>query len=157
MTFSTIIYAGIAGTFFMTVFVEAIAWLLGKPFHVIRNLSHILQFSSPAPQKKKTLVFLLATVLHYTIGVLFAFCFTWFLQADVLNCTFIDSVSFGALAGTVGIIGWRVAFAIHPEPPRLNLWQYLALIWLGHLVFSIGLFVAYSNFGQTDWCDPIFK
>ena len=133
--------SGIAGTLAMTLFLELICWLSKKPFHVIRILAYILPFGKPVVTAgARKIVFLVAVTLHYAIGVLFTFCFEKSIQLHLMEFTLTNALLFGALAGLVGIIVWRIAFALHPKPPNINLHEYLVSIWLGHVVFSIAQF-----------------
>ena len=60
----------------------------------------------------------------------------------MMQFTFANALLFGGMAGLLGIIGWRVVFAIHPQPPKINLYEYLTVIWMGHIVFSTTQFYA---------------
>lgn len=141
-----IIMAGIIATLSMTLFVELTALVSRKPFHVIRILANMLRFDKDFNRKQKRMIFIVATILHYGIGVGFAYCYDLSLESDLLTASWKDALLFGAGAGTVGIIVWRIFFAIHPNPPKINLVQYLAVIWLGHLVFACGLFLHVKNY-----------
>ncbi len=136
-----IIMAGIIGTLAMTLFVELIARLSGKPFRVIRVLAEMLRFGRDLNRSQRRTLFVGATILHYAIGVSFAFCYRLAIDHDILGPTWKDALLFGAAAGLVGIAGWRLFFAIHPKPPEINLFQFLTVIWLGHLVFACGMFL----------------
>lgn len=133
-----IIISGIAGTLAMTLFIEFICLLTHKPFHVIRILAYMIPFGrSVVSTNARRMIYVAAVEIHYAIGVLFTFCFKQCIQSNLMEFTFSNALLFGALAGFVGIIGWRIVFAVHPEPPKIRLSQYLTVIWIGHIVFSI--------------------
>lgn len=137
--------AGIIATFAMTLFIELICATIKKPFHVVSILSDMLRFGkSDMPDRKKKLIYVAALVLHYLIGVLFACGFKLCLEANVLESNWSHALIFGAAVGLIGVIGWRIFFAVHPKPPALNLFHYLTVIWLGHMIFSIVQFYIYE-------------
>ncbi|HEY0741851.1 MAG TPA: hypothetical protein VGD40_10325 [Chryseosolibacter sp.] len=136
-----IIMAGIIGTLTMTLFIEVVARVSGKPFRVIHILADMLRFGQEFNHGQRRRIFFLATILHYAIGVGFAFCYNFLLDSKYISSSWGDAVLFGASAGIVGILGWRLFFVVHPDPPVMNLFQYLTVIWLGHLVFACGLFL----------------
>jgi hypothetical protein len=136
--------AGILGTLAMTIFVELVCYLFKKPYHVVRVLSRMLHFSSHVESKPKwVLLYCTALVLHYGIGILFSYAFYLLIKYGFMEPDLLHTIIFGSLAGLIGISGWRLFFAIHPNPLRLNLTQYLFVIWLGHLIFAIGTFMSY--------------
>lgn len=141
---TSIVIAGIVGTFAMTLFIELICLLLGKPFHVIRILARMLQLKSSTDRPTPTM-FGIAVVVHYSIGILFTYGFKCCIDYELCALSYIDALIFGAIAGMIGILGWRIVFVLHPTPPQLNLPQYLTVIWLGHLVFALGQYYAYIN------------
>jgi hypothetical protein len=138
--------AGIIGTAAMTLFVEAVCVIFKKPFHVVHILSHILRFSSsPKSGPNSYVMYGIALVVHYTIGILFAYGFDFLVKQELIDLTLTDVLLFGSFAGVVGIIGWRICFALHPNPPEVNLAHYLLVIWLGHLVYAVGLFATHTK------------
>jgi hypothetical protein len=48
--------------------------------------------------------------------------------------------------GLIGIIGWRIFFAVHSNSTKIILSQYLLIIWTGHLIYAVGTFVIYTKF-----------
>jgi hypothetical protein len=142
-----IILAGFTGTLAMTLFTELASFILKKPFHVIRILSLMLHFGSNMTSKlKRDILYWIALVVHYAIGIFFSCVFDFFLEHDLMEFNLWNAMVFGSLAGLVGLLGWRFFFAIHPDPPSLILSQYLAIIWLGHLIFAMGAFLIYHKF-----------
>lgn len=131
----TAILAGVAGTLAMTCFTQITAQLLKRPFYVVLILATMLQFKRDiAPPNASTYV--AATILHYFIGIMFSYLYLWLmLEGFVSNDTF-SAILYGAVIGSVGIIGWRIFFKIHPNPPPIDT-MYFAMIWLGHLWLSI--------------------
>ena len=84
----------------MTLFIELVCLLSGKPFHVIRILAYMLPFGKPVVKKSaKRMIYLAAVIIHYGIGVLFTVCFKQFIQLNLMEFTFTNALLFGALAG----------------------------------------------------------
>jgi H+/Cl- antiporter ClcA len=142
-----IILSGLFGTLAMTLFVNLVAAIFKKPLHAVKILSRMLQRGDNTDSRqKKYIKYAIASVVHYSIGVGFAYVFSFLLQQQVIELKLSHAILFGSLAGLTGILGWRIVFAIHPNPPKLELSHYLLVIWLGHLIFAAGVFKTYLNF-----------
>jgi hypothetical protein len=90
-------------------------------------------------------LFFAAVIIHYSVGVLFSYCFDLLVTGEFIEPTYMNAILFGCVAGLTGIIGWRIFFALHPNPPELKLTQYLLVIWLGHVIYAIAMFASYSK------------
>jgi hypothetical protein len=142
-----IILSGLSGTLAMTLFIELVSAILKKPFHVVRTLARMLKCNSKNDSaSKKYLTYCIAVIVHYSIGVMFAYAFDFALNKGLIELVWIHALLFGGLAGLIGIIGWRIFFAIHPNPPKIMLPQYLLVIWTGHLIYAVGTFLIYLKF-----------
>jgi hypothetical protein len=142
-----VILSGLFGTLAMTLFVNLAAAIFKKPFHVIEVLLRMMQRGENTDSRQtKNIKYAIALVVHYSIGVCFAYVFHFLLQQHVIELSWTNAILFGSLAGLIGILGWRIVFAIHPNPPQLELIHYLLVIWLGHLIFAAGVFITYLNF-----------
>lgn len=93
--------------------------------------------------------YVLATSIHYAIGVLFAFVYHWLIIRVLFQTTFANSILFGAVIGTAGIAGWSIFFAIHPGPPPVRLPTYLSVIWVGHIILSVVMVYVFRFFVET--------
>lgn len=145
-----IILAGLFGTLVMTLFVTIVSISFKKPFHVVKTLSRMMQRGDNRDSTaRKGITFAIAVVVHYAIGVAFAYLYNFLLLERLMRLTWPHTILFGSLAGLIGIIGWRITFAIHPNPPKLNLTRYLLVIWIGHLLFAAGVLLTYINFPQS--------
>jgi hypothetical protein len=131
----TIILAGIGGTLVMTGFSQITAYLLKKPFYVVIILATMLPFNRDAtPPKLSTYV--VATVLHYFIGIVFAYVHLWLILNGHITNNALSALLYGVAIGIVAILGWRLFFMIHPNPPIVK-GTYFVMIWLGHIWLSI--------------------
>jgi hypothetical protein len=139
-----IVLSGVAGTLAMTLFTELVSAIFKKPFHVVQILSRMLRRrDNPELLAGKYVSYSIAMIVHYTIGILFSYAFNFFLKQGLLQLTLWNALLFGILAGLIGVLGWRIVLAIHPNPPKIIPSQYLLVIWVGHLIFAIGTFLGY--------------
>lgn len=135
MDLLTTILAGIAGTLVMTCFTQITAQVLRKPFYVVMILATMLPFKrNLTPPTVST--YIGATILHYLIGIVFAYLYVWLIREGIITNNTLSALLFGAFIGTVAIIGWRLFFKIHPNPPQIES-TYFVMIWLGHIWLSI--------------------
>jgi hypothetical protein len=139
------IIAGIIATLAMTLFAKATFAALRRPYNILRILGNMLLFEphtvvrQPPPPTARTL----ATIVHYAIGVLFA----WAYQQFVINNNddrILDTVVFGIIIALAAIVGWRLLFFLHPAPPGIDLKTYLLVIALGHFVLTACLYLIYA-------------
>jgi hypothetical protein len=144
-----IILSGLAGTLAMTLFVELVSAILKKPFHVVGILTRMLKRNDNESIAKKNITYCMAVVIHYSIGVLFAFAFHLLVKQKFIDPTLWHALLFGSLAGLTAIVGWQLAFALHPNLPLINRSQYLLVIWIGHLNFAIVTCIEYSRLSPS--------
>jgi len=149
MTIYLPLLAGILGTAAMTIFTAVSFRLLKKPFHVVRILANMMRFEPTTVTDKPPLVtYAMANLLHYGIGVGFAFGYHRLVAEGILGPNILYALLFGAFVGALGIIGWRIFFAVHPSPPAVSFKHYLPVIWLGHLLLAVVMFYMYRSFEE---------
>ena len=146
MTHLFISLAGIVATLAMTIFAELAFLLMNRPYHVVRVLANMMRFKSTTPLNAKPFPeLILAGILHFAIGILFAYGYrsfaiwvsAWSLPAQAMT--------FGIFIGIIAIAGWRIFFKFHPGPPPVYLPVYLSIIGVGHLVFAFTLLGVMSS------------
>jgi hypothetical protein len=144
-------WAGLLGTAAMSVFTFLIFILLRKPYRVVLILADMLQFrKTTSPDAIPPTGFLIcATLLHYAIGILFTTEYDLSIARGLLDLSIVHSLVYGAIIGIIGIVGWRIFFALHPNPPRISLVVYLSVIWLGHLILSFVIRYVYLLYQNT--------
>ena len=135
-----IVVCGIAGTLLMTAFVYSIASIKNKKWKVIRLLgtmvcNEILPNGNLSASKK---VLFTGTVLHYAIGVLFAFLYHWLWSRNIGEPSLPSALIFGIINGCIGATGWAIYFQLHKNPPTISLKKFLLLIGSSHIFFAIG-------------------
>jgi len=134
--------AGIAGTAGMSLFTSLVFQAANRPYRVVKILGNMLQFRNPTfiLQKVPTKFYQLAIVVHYTIGIVFAIGYHYFVHANG-NATLSASIIYGAIIGVIAIVGWWLFFKIHPGPPEVHRPLYLATIGLGHIILASVMFL----------------
>ena len=140
MTHLKLVMAGVVSTAAMTLFTEIVFSLLKRNYHVIRVLANMIRFdkvtpthATPQPQM------IIAGVVHYFIGIIFAFLYSSFIVWVPDWSPSIKALAFGVLIGLIAVGGWRLFFDLHPGPPAVSLPDYLSVIALGHFVLSFVL------------------
>jgi hypothetical protein len=135
------ILAGLAGTFLMTVFTNMGGRLTGYNFHVPTILGSMVtgkvQPSGKPYESPRTLGW--GYTLHYAIGIGFAFLYRRINAEQAYISNYFHALIFGAAAGMVAVFFWFCFLKLHPLAPRIKLNLYLIMIFLGHLIFALGM------------------
>jgi len=131
-----VILAGLGGTLVMTAFTRIASHILKKPFYVIMILATMLPFKKNV-KTPNVFVYTTATLIHYFIGVIFSYLYSWQLVERLIINDVLSALLYGAIIGSLAVIGWRLFFFIHPNPPPIELIPYLVTIWFGHITLSI--------------------
>jgi hypothetical protein len=133
------IISGIAGTFLMTLFMDAASLLTKYNFHVPGILGTMVTMETkPSGRISDSVVSKVwGYSLHYLIGIFFAVLYQNFLQAGLGSGSYGNALLFGAGAGLVAITFWYSILKLHPLAPAVHLPLYLVLIFLSHLLFAI--------------------
>ncbi|HZB12974.1 MAG TPA: hypothetical protein VE467_08105 [Chryseolinea sp.] len=142
------ILAGLVGTLVMTCFSQITAYFLKKPFYVVTILAMMLPFKKNV-SAPNVYVYTAATVLHYFIGFVFAYIYFWQLEWLISN-DIVSALLYGAIIGSIAIIGWKVFFSIHPNPPPIELTLYLIMIWFGHIALSVTASAIFGFFWSSE-------
>ena len=115
----------------MTLFSYAVSNLTGQQFREPALLNHFFNDTQQRPAAR-------GWWLHYLVGLGFTVAYQPWKRFVQLPPT-PDGLSYGALCGLIGILGWRITFATHPRPPRINRRGYLAHLVVAHLIFGLTL------------------
>ena len=137
------ILAGFGGTLVMTCFTLIMSHILKKPFYVVVILATMLPFKKNV-SAPNVLIYITATFIHYFIGVIFSYLYLWQLVEQLIINDVLSALLYGAIIGSTAVIGWRLFFFIHPNPPPIKLIPYLVTIWFGHITLSITLAAIFS-------------
>jgi len=129
--------AGIVGTLLMTGAMYLLAAITGRNYKVVGILATMVT-NHTTPEKgltKSTADIMLGIVLHYVIGIIFAFIYFQIWK----NPGIVSAFAFGAITGVVAMIFWSSFFRLHPNPPAVPLPSYVPAIGTTHLIFSLGV------------------
>ena len=146
------IFAGVAGTLVMTCFTRFMSHILKKPFYVVVILATMLPFKRNVSAPNVS-VYIMATSLHYFIGVVFSYLYFWQLVEGLIINDALCALLYGVIIGSIAVIGWRLFFFFHPNPPPIELIPYLFTIWFGHITLSITfavIFTIYASYTMSE-------
>ena len=143
----SIILAGLTGTAVMTAFMYGLTFLTQRVMKVVKILGTMLTFqtSLDGQLSDTPLAIAVGLVAHYLIGIGFTFVYAALWQADLGHPTFAFGVVAGFFSGMVGVLVWRLFFAIHPKAPTtIPLQSYLVTLLLAHVVFGVAVVATYQ-------------
>lgn len=151
MLFYIPLLAGIVGTVLMTWFTSAAFRMLKDPYKVVWILGNMIMFRPYTPVTKQPTSgsFAFAVCIHYVVGVLFSFAYRVLIVQGYWPFHFAAAVLYGCIIGSVGVVGWKLFLRLHPAPPFISQRHYLWVIWWGHLVLAIAMFLTFKIFIST--------
>ncbi|HEX6225369.1 MAG TPA: hypothetical protein VFZ52_13215 [Chryseolinea sp.] len=136
--------ATVISTTLMTLFSYLVSFIRRKKFSEPELLNDLIRrwnkktFSAVTP--------FIGWFIHYAVGFFFNFLYQGYWITTDSNPTLISGVIFGALAGVVGILGWKVAFALHSNPPLTDFKEYYLQLFFAHIVFGVSALVTLMQF-----------
>lgn len=147
MVIASVFIAAVAATTAMTLFSYIYSAAVRRPFREPELLNLLLDrwaMNTRGPSKSS----LIGWFIHYGVGLVFMGVFYVVWQVTELDLKIGTGALMGFLAGIVGVVGWHLAFKIHPNPPELTLTHYYIHLILAHVVFGLGAVVSIN--GLTD-------
>lgn len=141
--------AGIIGTAIMTAAMYLIAYATKERFKVVKVLGTMLTFQTTPHKGLSNAASAIAVgiIAHYMVGIGFTFIYEWLWSERIINPNLLNASWMGFINGIVGALGWKLFFAIHPNPPGLPLSSYLIAITFGHVFFACGMLVSFLIMG----------
>lgn len=133
---------GVLSTLAMTGWTELLAGSLGRPYHVIGTLGHVLQMRKVDLLRANHRRVAVAT--HFFIGGLFGILYYLLISTGVIRPDVVDGMLFGVMLGIIAIVVWYISFKVHPSPPPVSLPLYLLMIFTGHIALALSLVVLYA-------------
>jgi hypothetical protein len=127
-----IVLPGLTATSLMTLFSYAVSEYKAKNFKEPQLLAGLLKDALPA----KELALLAGWATHYSMGITWASVFQFLFERTTTKPNFKNGLLLGGLSGLTAIVIWRLAFKIHPDPPRTHYKRFYAHLFLAHLVYS---------------------
>ena len=76
-------------------------------------------------------------LLHYGVGIFFAFAYQQFFTGTRPLNKVKEGVIIGALTGVFGMLVWRLTFLLHPNPPRTNYRRFYGQLIVAHIIFGV--------------------
>ncbi|CDF78632.1 conserved hypothetical membrane protein (DUF2938) [Formosa agariphila KMM 3901] len=74
--------------------------------------------------------------LHFGIGLVFLLVYFLFRNIFPNGPELVYALIFGFLAGLLGVVGWRLMFALHDNPPQFPKFPFYVQLVGAHIVFS---------------------
>ena len=137
-----ILISAILGTSAMTLFSYLISNRKNKNFRepqVLGQLIHRLPVSASKESSQMT-----GWGMHYAIGTLFVICYSELWEQTKVEPTLTSGMLLGAGSGLIGVMGWKLMFEGHPNPPAKNLKPFFGHLILAHVVFAVFSAITYK-------------
>lgn len=130
----------------MTGALYLLTFLTGKNFKVVGILATMVTNHTTVSKgltKKRNDLFI-GTVLHYFIGVMFAFIYFILWQHGIGRPSPGSSALFGLITGGVATVFWSLFTYFHSDPPAFPRVAYVSMVGLSHILFSLGVAAIYA-------------
>jgi hypothetical protein len=129
-----IVIAAFAATSAMTIF----SYILSDAFRKLYKEPLLLEYLiagmhlniSTAAKK------ISAWLIHYLIGLFFVWTYFFLFEKGWYTISWRSGIIFGCIIGIIGIIGWRIMFALSPRKVPVRLSEYFLQLFLAHLIFA---------------------
>ena len=84
-------------------------------------------------------------IMHYSIGMIFLFGYLYFRTLIIIEPEQLWGLLYGVCAGCLGIVGWKLMFYLHPNPPRIPKRIFFFQLLGAHIVFSLTISLIISH------------
>lgn len=145
MEITRIFLGGLVATSVMTGFSYLLSNLRNKQFREPELLNALLS-RSPFFRLKLSKNSLAGWILHYLIGWMFVILFAVIWKEGLMPSSIISGSILGLAAGIIGVLGWRIFFAIVENPPKINWSEYYLQLIAAHVIFGICAVLVYQLF-----------
>lgn len=143
MNTKKILLPAFLGTTAMSIFSYLVSDAKGENYREPIVLGNML--SKLKPELEKPDAALAGWVLHYAAGVAFATIYHEIWKRQLVKPTLGSGVGLGAASGLAGIAIWKIAFDVHPDPPKKNLKRYFTHLFWAHWVFGAFAALGYAK------------
>lgn len=142
--FLKIIIAGIAGTSVMTLFSYYMSKREKEQYREPELLNGLIRRSKMLPSLNNVSRHPAGWLGHYLIGVAFVAGY-YFIWPDALYRPDVFKIlTLGIISGILGIIGWKIFFSSHDNPPRTYKHGYYRQLFIAHLIFTAVAILTYK-------------
>jgi len=135
MDAKNILAGAIAGTAAMTAFSYFLSDRKSKDFREPALLAKMI--SRAFPETERSFSKTAGWMLHGSMGILFAYLSKKMIRKLQSPYDFSNQVFIGAANGVTGVIGWKLAFSLHPNPPKIQFNRFYQHLVLTHIVFTL--------------------
>ncbi|MDQ3393804.1 MAG: hypothetical protein M3512_06800 [Bacteroidota bacterium] len=135
-----LLISGIIATAIMTLLMYMIGFFTGKRialFHFLGTMAY------PGKTSNSFLKNAFAIILHFLVGILYAFVYSWLWSIGIGKPNFFWSIIFGIASGIIAIMGWGILISKSKNPPAIALKVFFTGLFFTHIVFSIIVFFTY--------------
>lgn len=137
-----ILISAIVGTSAMTLFSYLTSNKKNKNFREPQLLGQLIKRLPVNGSKKSSQM--AGWGMHYAIGTLFVVCYSELWEQTKGKPSLASGTVLGAGSGLVGVMGWKLMFEAHPNPPAKNLKPFFGHLILAHIVFGISSALTYK-------------
>ncbi len=120
----------------MTFFSYTISFIRGKEFKEPQLLTKLL-YRQIHTSRLRGVENMPGWIIHLSIGYIFI---------AIMDCAFLFSgvqpslwwgMIFGTGLGIIGVAGWKILFAIHPNPPEIHFREFYIQLLIAHIIFGL--------------------
>ncbi|MAN58227.1 MAG: hypothetical protein CMC08_00140 [Flavobacteriaceae bacterium] len=122
-------------TLAMTLFSYLISFIRGKEFREPELLTVLIYRYFEMPPLRG-LANLPGWILHLVIGYLFLALYNGFFFLNEIEPTPGFTLMVGFALGVLGILGWKVIFTLHPNPPDIKFTEFYIQLLMAHIIFA---------------------
>lgn len=130
------------GIILMTAFSYLVSLVVNECFKEPELLELLLRAKTRSEPKKFPVA---GWTLHYLTGILFAFAYEVYWQSCEAQIDWVTTGQLGLASGILGIVVWKIAYAIAPKKPNIDYRGFYLQLVLAHLLFALGVAAVYMS------------
>jgi hypothetical protein len=92
---------------------------------------------------------------HYGVTIVINAFYNALWKQKKLEPSFTSGALLGVAGGLTGIIGWKIVYEVHPNPPAKNLKRFFGHLMLAHVVFGVFSALTYKLVSANEKLIPI--
>jgi len=135
MDAKNILTGAIAGTAAMTAFSYFLSDKESKDFREPALLAKMIRRAFP--ETKKPFSKTAGWMMHVSMGILFAYLSKRMIRKLHLPHDLSNDVFIGVTNGIAGAIAWKLAFSLHPNPPKIHFSKFYQHLVLAHIIYTL--------------------
>jgi len=144
MNLLLIIVSSIVGITVMTIFSYVVSKSFNKLYKEPILLKYVLERMQVSISDNFTLV--LGWFLHYIIGILFVVIYHFIWMNGWMEISVLHSFILGLASGLVGIVAWRIMFAISNSESKVDMNGYFFQLVIAHILFALTVMMIYQYY-----------